>query len=257
MKKTEEKFLRRIERFSSNIGNFDEKNQFSIHLQNSRDRLLSEYKEDKRMHLFIELAAHFSNLSEFGLKDKMVFFPDYISEQIFSKLKTYVFKNLDQLKSSLLEEFENESKSELEKEDKVISKDTFLAAKENNIHAQIAYYKSKIKKMTNENITSSIITLFAAEGFLYSRVNHLLKQEAFNKTDLKVFMFLLQTSIILEGERSTIKAIHEKGLIKKDPITEQEYIELFKEANYEETFLEQLMTCDNTRKERYNTIESK
>jgi len=99
-------------------------------------------------------------------------------------------------------------------------------------------YSQIISEINENNLEEKIIKIFTFEGFIYHRLNWILRVSKESYTRLNIFFILLIGSIMRKGEMNTKNFIREKNLIfheEKNPL--RKYLRLYKGSFLDEKSL--------------------
>ncbi len=95
-----------------------------------------------------------------------------------------------------------------------------------------------VADINENNLEEQIIKIFTYEGFIYYRLNWILRERRESYTRLNIYLIMLVGSIMRKGEISTKSLIKEKNLLVVDEKTSRKFIRLYKGSYLDEKSIE-------------------
>lgn len=103
-----------------------------------------------------------------------------------------------------------------------------------NFLEEAKIYLEIIMEINENNIEEKIIKMFTYEGFLYYRLNWVLREKKELYTKLNLYLLLLIGAISKKGELTSKKIIKEKGLMRFSQKNNRKFIQFFKGSYLDE-----------------------
>jgi hypothetical protein len=85
-----------------------------------------------------------------------------------------------------------------------------------------------VTEINENNLEEKIIKIFTFEGFIYHRINWILRERKEIYTKLNLFLILLIGSIMRKGEISTKSLIKEKNLYINNEKNSKRFLKFYK-----------------------------
>lgn len=90
------------------------------------------------------------------------------------------------------------------------------------------FYMHLVTEINDNNLEEKIIKIFTFEGFIYHRLNWILRERKEIYTKLNIFFIMLIGSIMRKGNISTKSLINEKNLMINDDKNSNKYLRFYK-----------------------------
>lgn len=85
-----------------------------------------------------------------------------------------------------------------------------------------------VTEITESNLEEKIIKIFTFEGFIYHRLNWILRERKETYTRLNIYLILLIGAIMRKGEMCTKNFIKEKSLFISDEKNSRKFLRFYK-----------------------------